>query len=105
MIKIISPNRLKLSIWSTGPYMVYFNGSNPGINKDVVTTITEMSKNVDFVTILEIDWEKQLNFKQNYDPENMKKVKVYFKGEERISLTYPTFNQLDDFFKNVDNFI
>lgn len=99
MIEKVTPKQLYINLWRKGPYLVYFNGENKEIDKDAITVINEMAKWAIFVQVLEVNWENYVRYDAKVNPDQLKKVTVYYENEIKKSIIYPSFNQIFELFE------
>lgn len=104
MFKLIEPKQMRCKIWRPGPFLIYFNGYNKNINKDIVKNIRELSLKYGYIDVSEIDWEKYVEYEEDVDKEFIKNVIVYFYGNIEICVKYPNYQKLCEIFEKCKDF-
>lgn len=99
-MRIITPRQLRSTLCHPGPYIVYFNGKNRWINKEVIKNIYIVAENYLFLDVLEVNWEEFVKYEDREDSESMKYLILYFKTNIELKIKYPTIVQIKQIFAN-----
>lgn len=98
MLKEIEPKSLSRYLYLTGPYIYYFKDKNDKFNASIVISMKNMSKTYPKITVLQIDWEKQLSYNSYLHDNDKNTIFLYFKGNLMRKIIEPNVDLIKQFF-------
>lgn len=99
MFRRINANKLRHNIWRKGPFIVYFNGGNIGLDQKIISNIESIAHISYFVNVLEIDLFEYLEFENVKSFAILNNVTLFYYGKFINTLPNPNKDQIHNIFE------